>query len=280
MILSSILVLSLLGALGICFAAGAFAGLSWLWVLPLGFGGIFLTLLILAFLFLVIVCALIDPEKPQEEDSRFHRVVTNLYIEALVQLLGVRIETEGLEKTPKEGRFLLVCNHLHEADPVLLLHCFQKSQLAFISKRENKTMFLVGKIMPKLMCQLVNRENDREALRTIIKCIQLIKEDKVSVAVFPEGYIHPQRKFQQFRPGVFKIAQKANVPIVVCTVQDTHKIIKNAMKLKRTTVKLHLLEVIQPESFSGKTTVEVANYVHDLMAEDLGEAYRLAEENT
>ncbi len=283
MIVNSILVLSILGALGICFGAGAFAGLCWLWLLPAAFLGLFLGLLILAFLFLVAVVAPLNPDRQWEQDSPFYRTIAGLYIEAMVQLLGVRIETEGLEKIPKQGRFLLVCNHLHEADPALLLHCFKKSQLAFISKRENRDMFVVGKLMPRLLCQLVNRENDRDALRTIIKCIQLLRDDKVSVAVFPEGYIHAQRKFQPFRAGVFKIAQKANVPIVVCTVHNTHKIIKNALKLKRTTVKLHLLEVIPAEALAGRTTVQIAGEIHDKMALDLGDEYRLPEppeENT
>lgn len=277
MLLGMIVALSVLGALGICLAVGF--GWQWLWLLPISFAGGFLGLLGLAFLFLWLVCALARTDTEQKEDSRFYRCITNLYIEAMIPLVRLRVETEGLEKTPKEGRFLLVCNHLHEADPVLLLHFFKKSQLAFISKRENATMFLVGKLMPKLLCQLVNRENDREALKTIVKCIQLIREDKVSVAVFPEGYIHPQRKFQHLRPGVFKIAQKANVPIVVCTIQNTHNILKNFLKFKPTTVKLHLLEVLPVTFLEGKTTVEIAEYVHTIMEQDLGAEYRL-EENT
>lgn len=273
MLIGLILFLTVLGGLGICYASGAFLGFSWLWTLPLSFVGLFVLLLALAVGFLWLVCELGHSDKPQENDSRFYRTLANLYAEAIIQLFPVRITTRGLEKTPKDGRFLLVCNHLHEADPVILLHYFRKSQLAFISKRENNDMFIVGKIMPKLMCQLVNRENDREALKTIVKCIQLLKKDKVSVAVFPEGYIREDRKFHQFRPGVFKIAQKANVPIVVCTVRDTYKIIPNFLKGKSTDVELHLLEVIPTEELQGKTTVEIADRIHAMMAEDLGEAY-------
>lgn len=273
MLIGLILSLAVLGGLGICYANGAFYGLAWLWVLPVSLVGLFFLLLVLAVAFLWVVCQLASSDKPQENDSRFYRGLANLYAEAVIQLFPVRITTRGLKKTPKDGRFLLVCNHLHEADPVILLHYFRKSQLAFISKRENNDMFIVGKIMPKLMCQLVNRENDREALKTIVKCIQLIKDDKVSIGVFPEGYIRQDRKFHQFRPGVFKIAQKANVPIVVCTVRNTHKIIPNFLKGKSTDVELHLLEVIPAEELQGKTTVEIADRIHAMMAEDLGPEY-------
>ena len=128
-----------------------------LWVLPLLYIACFLAGLLVAFLFLLAVLAPVDLDKPQEHDSQFYRTVMHLYIEALISLVGLKVQAEGLEKTPKEGRFLLVCNHQNEADPGILLHYFKRSQLAFISKQENKTMFAVGKFMHKTMCQLVNR---------------------------------------------------------------------------------------------------------------------------
>ncbi len=274
MLVSAISVITVLLTVIICYYTGAFGSLAWVWAVPVSLVGIFLLLAALAFGFLWLACQLARSDKPQENDSPFYRFLANLYIEALIPLVRVRITTRGLEKTPKEGRFMLVCNHLHEADPAILMHYFKSSQLAFISKQENKDMLIVGKIMPKLMCQLVNRENDREALKTIIKCIQLIKDGKVSIAVFPEGYIRPDRKFHQLRPGVFKIAQKANVPIVVCTVRNTHRIIPNFLKGKSTDVELHLLEVIPAEALKGKTTVEIAEQVHAMMAADLGPDYQ------
>lgn len=240
------------------------------WLFPVSFILAFLGVVILAFAFLWFVCAIIDPNKPQKHDSRFYRTVVTLYIDALVRVLRVRFHTTGLEKIPTEGRFLLVCNHTSNADPVILLHCFAGSQLAFISKQENSSMFLVGKVMPKLMCQLVNRENDREALKTIVKCIQLIRDDEVSVAVFPEGYIHADRKLHHFRYGVFKIATKTNVPIVVCTLRNSQQVIDNIPKLKPTDVHLHLLDVITPEQYAGMTTVELGEKVYQMMADDLG----------
>ncbi len=270
MLLWVITLLSLASSVTVCALAGAFAGYFWLLWLPLGFVATFVVLLLLSFLFLCICCAFVDLKKPQEKDSRFFRHLTGVITQTLVTLLRVHIHATGLEKTPKEGRFLLVCNHTSDADPVVLLHCFQNSQLAFLTKRENYSMFLVGKVMHKLMCQPVNRENDREALKTIIKCIQMIREDQVSVAVFPEGYIHKDRKLHHFRHGAFKIAMKTKVPIVVCTLTNTLQIFKNMPKLKPTDVDLHLLTVIQPEEYAGLTTVELGTRVYEMMAADLG----------
>ena len=182
--------------------------LDWaIWTVPVAFVGLFLIGLALAVLFLRIICARVDLTKPQEEDDRFYRSVMYVYIEALIR---VRLHTKGLENTPKSGRFLLVCNHLFVADPGIVLHCFQKSQLAFLTKKENYSLPFIGAFMHKILCQPVDRENDRQALKSILKCIQLIREDKVSVCAFPEGYTSKDGKLHPFRSGVFKIAQKTN----------------------------------------------------------------------
>ena len=260
--------------LSLFLSAFVFALSDWaLWMLPVLFIGCWAMLFTLAFLFLCIVCALVDFEKPQEHDSPFYRKVMYLYIEALIRLVRLHVETAGLEKTPKEGRFLLVCNHQNEADPGILLHFFKKSQLAFISKQENKSMFVVGKMMHKIMCQLVNRENDREALKTIIRCIPLIRDDQVSIGAFPEGGIKEKDKLSHFRSGMFKIAQKANVPIVVCTLKGTSDLFHNMARLKRTHVRLHLVDVIPAEDLKGRTTVEIAEQVYGMMLTDLGPEY-------
>lgn len=242
------------------------------------FCGWFVVLTLAALVFLLVVCSLVDLEKEQEQDSKFYRAVMYLYIEALMNLMLIRLHTEGLEKTPKEGRFLLVCNHLFLADPGILLHAFKKSQLAFISKKENMDLPIINKFMHKILCQMLERDNDRQALKVILKCIQLIKEDQVSVGVFPEGYTSKDGKLHPFRSGVFKIAQKADVPIVVCTIQGTREMFHNVKRLKRTDVHLHLVEVIPAEALKGKSTVEIGDRVYESMLSDLGEDWRYIEE--
>ena len=235
-------------------------------------------LALLAFLFLVIVCGRVDLNEPQaEHDDPFYRKVMYLYIEALIHLVLVKFTVKGLEKTPREGRFLLVCNHLEIPDPGLLLHAFKDSQLAFISKKENMEMPIVNKFLHKTLCQNIDREDDRQGLRVILKCIQLLKNDEVSIGVFPEGWTSTDGRIRHFRPGVFKIAQKANVPIVVCTLQNSQHIIPNIKKLRPTSVELHLVDVIPAEELKGVTTTQISDRVYEMMIADLGEDFRAIE---
>ena len=268
MLFGGITAASLVAAVVACLRSGV--GLHWLWVAPLSFVGGFLSFTILAALVLLVSGLCVDLDKPQEKDSPYYRMLLRMYIPCILTIARARIHTKGLEQAPKDGRILLVCNHLHEADSVILLHYFRKYQLAFVGKKETRDMFLIGQMMHKIQCQFVNRENDREALKTIINCIGLLKEDKASVGVFPEGYIKPDRKFHHLRSGVFKIATKTSVPIVVCTITNTNHLVKNFLRLKPTDIDLHLVKTVYPEEYAGKSTVEISNTVYQLMAEDLG----------
>ena len=271
MLIGGISVISLLVSLGVCLGAGAFDGGKWMWLLPVVFAGSFLALALAAFLFLMYLCKRVDQSVPQEEDDKLYRVVSDLVICAALPVLRIRTRVTGMEKVPAEGRFMLVCNHCDNSDPILLLRSFRKHQLAFISKKENSDMFVIGPMMHKIQCQLINRENDREALKTILNCIRILKEDKASVGVFPEGGIFSEDgKLHRFRPGVFKIAQKAEVPIVVCTLHNSKEVVKNIKRFRGTKTELHVLEVIPAAELKGVSTVEIARRVHKLMADDLG----------
>lgn len=283
MLIGGIWVLSAAAALALSGCLGGYDSLAWLWQVPVLFAGSFLLLCAGVFGFLVVACACIDPQKPREKDTPWFRWYVMNLVHAAVTVLPVKIRMQGREKLPKQGRFLLVSNHIDNIDPAVFFYCFPRSQLAFVGKKETSQMFLVNKVMPKLLCPTINRENDREALKTILRCISLLKSDTVSIAVFPEGGINRYRKLAHFRPGVFKIAQKANVPIVVCTLRGSNRVIPNLLKLKATTVDMHLLDVIAPEQLEGKTTVEIAQQIYEIMAADLGPENILTpqeEENT
>lgn len=244
-----------------------------LWLLPALYTGCFLSLILAAFLVLWAFSAAVDTNKPQERDSKLYRRVVMLYIEALIPLAGLKMEVAGLEKLPQAKRIMLVCNHQNEADPGILMHYFKRYEPSFVAKKEVEEMFLMGKLMHKLVCQPINRENDREALKSILKCIRLLKADEVSIGAFPEGGIFDKDKLHPFRCGVFKIAQKAKVPIVVCTLKGTSDLFHNMKRLKRTPVRLHLVGVISAEEAAAANTVELGDRVYRMMLEDLGPEY-------
>lgn len=281
MVFGTVAVLAAMLSAAVCVINQAFAGWDWLWMLPVVWLGGFLGLAVLLFLGVLVLCAFVDQDKVQEKDNRLYRGAVYMIADAAVTALQVHLKASGLEKVPTQGRVMLVCNHMNNADPVLIMHLLKRRQkLSFIAKREAGAMFVVGKLMHKMLCQRINRENDREALKTILRCIELIEQDETSIAVFPEGGIHGDGLLHPFRHGVFKIAQRTQVPVVVCTLRNTEGVFRNGVRLRPTHVEFRVVDVIRPEDYQGMTAVQIGKMAHRIMAEDLGPELVFSPEET
>ena len=254
---------------GISAAHNWFAGWAVLWRLPLLCVGCFAALVLLFLLVLAVSCLFVDPKKPVEKPSPYFRFLLNQFSRLAFDLGGVRVHAAGLENVPREGRFLLVSNHLFAFDPIVFYYAMPWAELAFVSKTENFSIPIVAQVMRKVLCLPLDRNNDREALKAILKAIQFLKEDKASIAVFPEGGTSKTGLLQPFRNGAFKIAQKAGVPIVICALTNTKTIVKNMFR-RRTDVYLDVLDVLPAETVAGlKSTVEIGDRVHRILSEGL-----------
>ena len=243
-----------------------------LWILAALLG-----LCLLYVLFLTVCALLVDTKKEYEHDSPFYRRLLYGATACCIRLLHIHIHVDGMEKLPKDGRFLLVCNHRSNFDPILTWQVMKERNLAFVSKAENFRIPIFGRIIRRCCFMAIDRENPRNALLTIEKAAKLIASDEVSIGIYPEGTRSKECVLLPFHNGVFKIAQKANVPIVVCTIRNTRQIFPNISHLKPTDVELHLVDVIPAEDLKGKTTVDIGNQVYEMMIGDLGESFRMEE---
>lgn len=233
-----------------------------LWVL-LGFVS-----LLFAYIFLIIISALfVNMKKEYERDSRYYRWLLNSSTACAVKLIRIHIKVTGKEKLPS-GRFLLVCNHRSKFDPILSWHIFAKENLSFISKPENFKVPVYGRLIHRCCFMPIDRENPRNAIKTVKRAAQLITHDVASVAVYPEGTRNYGKELLPFHNAMFKIAQKANVPVVVMTVKGTFEIQKN-FPLHKSNVEMDILKVIPAEDVKAMKTNEIGDIAADLMAENL-----------
>ena len=64
----------------------------------------------------------------------------------------------------------------------------------------------------------------------------------------------------------------------MCTVKNTQNIFHNVKRLKKTVVPLHVVGVIQPETYSGRTAVDISQEAYEMMLSVLPESFRAEEE--
>ena len=247
-------------------------GYSW-WLVPLIIVGGFLGLSILHLIWFLLSFLFVSIKSDKEKGSRYYRFVLKHTLPLIVSLARVKINVTGMDvdKVPTDRKMLFVCNHQHDFDPVIIWSVFPNNDIGFIGKKEiYTTMPLVAKVMHKLYGLPIDRENNREAAKTIIQATKYIKENKASIAVFPEGYTSLECKLLPFRNGAFKIATKPQVPIVVCTLNGTREIPKR-MIWRGCTVDFKVIDIIYPEDYEGMNTNDIGEKIHNQMQEALTE---------
>ena len=187
-------------------------------------------------------------------------------ISQLCRFGRVRIHLSGAEAIP-EGRFVVVSNHRSGYDPITTVWALRDRHVAFITKPENHRIPIAGPMIYRANYLPIDREIPRRAMKTIRFAAELLQNDVVSIGVYPEGTRSRTGELLPFHNGVFKIAQKARVPLVVMAVQGTESIRQN-FPWRRTEVYLHVLAVLPPEEIAGSTN-EVSERVRALLTEAL-----------
>lgn len=256
---------------------GAAALTAWgaslmLWWLPLLFVGYFVGLCAVLMLYLLFMAAITPEEGVREKDDRFFRGVFDLVLPFFFFFAGARIKVTGREKMEqaiKDGRFLLVCNHLSTFDALVAVSVFPKARLAYISKPENFDMPIFGRLIRRLCFMPIDRERPRHALDTVNHAVSLLERDEVSVAVFPEGTRNrAEVGLLPYHEGVFLIAEKARAPIVVMTLTNCQKICRN-FPWRRTAIHMDIAAVISAEQVDHMRCHSLSEMVRGVMTESL-----------
>ena len=236
---------------------------SW-WLVPLMVVCLTLCFILLHFLAVILMISATRLDKPPK-GTGFFRFLIKTGLPTVLKLAGINVETVGTEKLPEQGRILLLCNHQHDFDPVIIFNTFPDAHLSFIGKKDIcDEMPFIARAMHLLECLFIDRENDREAAKTIVNAIKHLKEERGSIALFPEGYCSADDELLPFRNGSLKVAIKTKAPVVVCVINNTKKIIPNMFR-KTTVVDFRILDVIRPEEYENMNTAELGDIIHNKM---------------
>ena len=237
--------------------------LSYWWLLPILIACFVAANLV--YVLLMFVCTwFAGPNKMYTHISPFYHALTMALDGWILALCRVKIHVTGLEKVPTDTEYLFVSNHRSNFDPMVQWWVLRRWRLAFVSKPSNMRKFVIGPFVRRCCFLPIDRENARNALTTINAAANLIRAHVCSFAIYPEGTRSKSGKLLPWHAGSLKIAQKANVPIVICSLVNSRAILRNMFR-KHTEVWLDVLDVIPAEELAGKTTIEVGERVHAVM---------------
>ncbi len=247
--------------------AAVLAGPVFLKVLLLLAAG-FLLFHVLFLLVLYLAALKVKPSVPLEKQEPLCRWGCGAIIGLLCAYCGIRPHINGREKLPTDSRFLLVCNHRSMFDPLVIMDRLRSYNISFISKPSNLKLPVIGRIAYGAGFLPIDRENNREALKTIIQAAGYLKNGLCSMAVYPEGTRSRTEELLPFHPGCFKVAQRAGVPLVISAVRGTEKV-KKRLLFGQTHVYLDIIEVLPADKVKAMSTKELSDYSRELMEKSI-----------
>ena len=240
------------------------------WAIPLFVGAELLCHVLFLLYFWIFSLRGRDRETPLEEQVPQARAASCQVGRLMCAYGGAIPVIKGKELLPKEGRFLLVSDHRSLFDPLLVMGFLPEYNISFISKPENLKLPVIGDLAYAAGFLAIDRENDREALKSILRAADYLKRDLCSMGIYPEGHRSRSGHMEPFHAGSFKIAQRAGVPLAIVATRGTEQL-RRGLFLRPHRVELEILEVLPVEQVKAMSTKDLSDYAFHRIARALGE---------
>lgn len=223
---------------------------------------------IIYIIYLYITSLFIKSNKEYEEIDKYHKFTLDSTLKWILAWGRVKVIISSKDKFPKEN-CLIISNHRSNFDPICIGANFTSPHICFISKFSNLNIPIAGNYIHRNLYMGIDRDNPKNAVKTINRAVKLMTEKGYSIGVYPEGTRNKENKgLLEFKPGCFKIALKSHKPIVVFTCVNALNVHKNA-PIKKTIVNLDLIKVIEYEEYKDMQASEISSYVRRLMEDNL-----------
>ncbi len=127
---------------------------------------------------------------------------------------GVRVRrVTGLENIHSDEPYILTPNHVNFLEPFVYQGYFP-NLLRGLEKKENFKIPIWGQWMRAVGQIEVDRGNPKKAIENMKEVTRVLREERTTVMVAPEGTRTPNGKLQPFKRGSFKTAAEAGVRIL------------------------------------------------------------------
>lgn len=153
--------------------------------------------------------------KKKDRRSGFYKVVYFL-LNRLFRLI-FRIKVVGRENEPKDGGFLICCNHISALDVILIAVALKKHQPCFMGKKELFRIPLLSGLIRALGAYPVDRSgSDVGAVKNSIRLLK----NGYCVALFPQGTRQPNKnpRDTKVRNGAAMIAMHADATVLPMSI--------------------------------------------------------------
>lgn len=194
----------------------------------------------------------------------FSQKVVWLAFRLCMLLSGCKREIVGREKVPRDTAVMYAANHRGFYD-IILMYTAVPNQTVFISKKELKKFVCIAQWMYFLNCLFMDRGNIKQNLETILKAIELVKNN-YSVYISPEGTRNATDELLPFHEGSMKIATKGKVPIVPVVFTGTEEILEKHLPwIHSGKIRIEFGDPIYPDQLDKEDQKHLGEYTRNII---------------
>lgn len=186
----------------------------------------------------------------------------------ILRISGVTVVTKGFENLPDKTA-LYVGNHRSYFD-ILTTHVILNRPVGFVAKSEMTKVPFLAQWMQNIGCLFLDRKDNKKALKTILDGVKMLKEEQVSLYIFPEGTRGHSDEIAPFKKGSFKMAEKSGVPIVPIGIVNSDKVFENNgwfRKIRSTKVYINIGEPIYTKNLDDDEKKHIDVHIRKVVAE-------------
>lgn len=137
------------------------------------------------------------------------------------KFLGLDVDIRVPDSVKNGGPFIYICNHQNSYDLLTISGAVQPGTVT-IGKKSLVWVPIFGLLYWLSGNILIDRKNAKQASGTLEQSAKKIVQSKLSIWMFPEGTRSYGRGILPFKTGAFRLAQLANVPVVLITASNLH----------------------------------------------------------
>lgn len=184
-------------------------------------------------------------------------------------ICGTKLTIIGEENVPKDEAVLYIGNHKSFFD-IVITYARCPRLTGYIAKDSMLKVPLLSLWMKRLHCLFINREDVKEALKTILAGIDNIKNG-ISMCIFPEGTRNKTDDLMlPFKEGSFKMAEKTGCAIIPMAISNSAEILENHFpKVKSAHVIVEYGKPIYPKDLDNDTRRKIGAHCQGVIEEML-----------
>lgn len=208
--------------------------------------------------------------KRYTEERRYK--YARLAVRRMMRTGNIRTRVYGAENLPKEGGYIMFPNHQGKYDALGIVYAHDKPCSIVIDDAKSH-MILTSQFIDLIQGKRMVKDDMRQSIKIIKELSEEAKAGRKFI-IFPEGgYYHNHNDVRDFKPGCFKSAMKARVPIVPVVLIDSYRVFEE-WSLRRVTTQVHFLPAVYYEEYKNMTTVEVSDMVHGMIKEHIAKVLK------